>query len=546
MSEENTVLDNTEQESTVQDNTTQDNSAQDNTEQGNTAHDDKPVKLRGIKNSNEDKPAAMSPMDMHGRRQIFTNEPDITEANVLQELNKALFVHNQNRAEIVYLEKYLRGVQPIMDRVKKFRPEICNRTVVNIANQIVTFKTAAFVGYPIQYVSRGKNESVPAKIEALNGMMLAESKQNRDMRMAYNMFTCGVGYRLVLRDKAGDVANGTLAGEAPFEIYTTDPKNSFVIRLNDVTKRIVAGVNYVMLDSESNSVLYTVYTKDRVYKIEGTMTSADGPITTVVHNMGFVPLIEYPCNNVYMGAFEPVLPLLDLYNLITSNRADGIEQFIQAIMVFEGVDITAEQLEAVKEQGALKIPPSMDGRVGKVYYLNEQLNQEQTQVFINDLYSTILQIVGMPSQGNGNTSDSSNNGAALVKNGWYSADARNLETVGSWDGAETEFLRIVLRICEAANVINGLGVSDIEIKHGKNSYEDLLVKTQSFTTMIGAGAPPVQAYTVSGILNDPEAAAIAFEQYQEVLAEKADEAAGITDTASVPNIVETPIAVEDE
>ena len=320
-----------------------------------------------------------------------------------------------------------------------------------------------------------------------------------------------------------------------------------VIRLNDVTKRVVAGVNYVTLDDTANRVLYTVYTKDIVFKIEGTTTSASTIAETVVHNQGFVPLIEYPCNNVYMGAFEPVLPLLDLYNLITANRADGIEQFIQAIMVFEGVDITKEQLDAVKEQGALKIPPSMDGRVGRVYYLNEQLDQGQTQVFIDDLYSTILQIVGMPSQGNGNTSDSSNNGAALIKNGWYSAEARNLETVGSWDRSETEFLRIVLRICEAANAISGLRVPDIEIKHGKNSYEDLLVKTQSFTTMIGAGVPPVQAYTVAGILSDPEAAAIAFEKYQETLAEREDRAAGIqTVSETVPKVVETPVPEEDE
>lgn len=504
------------------------------------------IKLRGIKNSNENVPAVMSSMEMHGRRQIFTNEPEITAENVVAVLNEALNVHNKNRAEIEYLEKYQRGVQPILWRVKKFRPEICNRTVVNIANQIVTFKTAAFSGEPVQYVSRGKDTTVPAKLESLNGMMLSEGKKSVDMQLAYDMFTCGVGYRLVLRDKAAAVASGELAGEAPFEIYTTEPKNSFVIRLNDVKKRVVAGVTYVTLDEQTNRVLYTVYTEKTAFQIEGTTTEATGPVKVIVHNMGFVPLIEYPCNNAYMGAFEPVLSLLDLYNLITANRADGIEQFIQAIMVFEGVDITAEQLNAVKEQGALKIPPSMDGRVGRVYYLNEQLDQGQTQVFIDDLYNTILQIVGMPSQGNGNTSDSSNNGAALIKNGWYSAEARNLETVGSWDKSETEFLRIVLRICESANAISGLRVPDIEIKHGKNSYEDLLVKTQSFTTMIGAGAPPVQAYTVSGILSDPEAASIAFEKYQEVLAEREDKAAGVTSTVNPPKVVETTIPDEDE
>ena len=133
---------------------------------------------------------------------------------------------------------------------------------------------------------------------------------------------------------------------------------------------------------------------------------------------------------------------------------------------------------------------------------------------MDDIYQTILQIVGMPSQGNANTSDSSNNGAMIIKNGWWNAEARALETEDMWKLAETEFLRIVLKICEEANVLNGLSVSDVEPKFGRRSYEDKLVKTQSYTTLISAGAPPIQAYKYSGLDSDPEAAALQYEEYQ--------------------------------
>ena len=105
-------------------------------------------KVRGIKNDNE-KYQPLSPMELHGRRQIFTNEKEITRENVVQVLNDALKIHNRNRAEIVYLEKYLRGIQPILDRVKVNNVEICSKTVVNIANEIVTFKSSEFAGEPI-------------------------------------------------------------------------------------------------------------------------------------------------------------------------------------------------------------------------------------------------------------------------------------------------------------------------------------------------------------------------------------------------------------
>ena len=481
------------------------------------------VRVRGIRNSSEDSvPSIMPPMSLHGRRQIFTNEPIITERNVVAVLNKALNVHARNRAEEVYLEKYLRGIQPVLDRQKVYHAEICNKVVVNIANQIVTFKTAEFAGEPIQYISRGSKKSVPKKVETLNSLMMSEGKQSKDMKLAFDMFTYGVGYRLVLRDKAEGVANGELYDEAPFEIYIPDPRNTFVIRLNDVSKRVVAGVTYVYLDPNEAKVRYTVYTPNVTYTIEGTPLSAGKIVSTVYHNFGAVTLIEYPCNNVYMGAFEAVLPLLDAYNLTTSDRLDGIEQFIQAIMVFEGVDITAEQLTELKELGALKIPPSGDGSNGRVYYLNEQLDQSQTQTLIDDLYHTILQIVGMPSQGTGKTSDSSNNGAVLMKNGWWNAEARSLETEGGWKQSETDFLKIVLKVCRDSNVLNNLSVSDVEPKFGRRSYDDLLVKTQSFSTLTAAGCPPIQAFTFSKLSKDPESDAITFAAYQDEKATELD------------------------
>lgn len=466
---------------------------------------------------------------MHGRRQIFTNETRIHSGNVLAVLNKALQVHQQNRREEIYLERYMRGIQPIIDRVKEYHTEINNRIVVNIANQIVTFKTSEFAGEPIQYVSRGNKPGVPEKVAKLNGMMIAEGKQSKDMQLAHRMYNMGVGYRLVIHDRDIGTGNG-LFDEAPFEIYTPDPQNTFVVRSNDVSKRVVMGVTYVFLDDAESHVRYTVYTDNVTYTIDGSTMQADSIVGMQVHNFGMVTLIEYPCNADYLGAFEVVLPLLDAYNLTMSNRLDGVEQFIQAIMVFEGVDITREEFLRMKDLGALTVPPSPNGTTGKVYYLNEQLDQGQTQTLVNDMYQTILQIVGMPSQGNANTSDSSNNGAVIMKNGWWSAEARALETESQWKASETEFLKVVLRICEQTDTLTGLRISDLEPRFGRRSYEDLLTKTQSFSTLRSAGMPAIQAFTFSKLSKDPESDAIVYDTYQEDLASGLDDEAGVART----------------
>ena len=480
------------------------------------------IELSGMTSSTDDAIAA-PPIPLHGRRRIFTNEKEITGANVVEVLNKAIQEHSKNRAEIVYLEKYRRGIQPILERRKEYNTFVNNKVVVNVANQIVTFKTAEFAGKPIQYVSRGNRPGVPAKVEKLNSLMISEGKQSKDMELAYWMFTCGVGYRLVLNDKALAISTGDLLDESPFEIYTLDPRNSFVIRANDVTQRVLAGVTYVFTDEQRSSVTYTVYTANEVFTVKGSGLTANKIAGRSVHNIGIVPIFEYPCNSVYMSPVEVVHDLLNAYSLVMSNRLDGIEQFIQAMMVFEGVDVSQDTLDEARQNGVIKLPPTLDGKSGHLYYLNEQLDQSQTQTLVDDIYQTILQIVGMPSQGSANTADSSNNGAVIMKNGWWNSEARRLETAGMWTEAETNFLKIALKICADANVLTGLKVSDVVPKFVANNYEDLLTKTQSFSTLSSAGCPPIQAFKYSHLGQDPESDALVYEAYQEARAEELDE-----------------------
>ena len=72
-------------------------------------------------------------------------------AEVIEELNKALPIHNQNRREIDYLYHYVSGDQPILYRIKDVRPEIKNNIVENHALEINRFMTAQNYGEPIQY-----------------------------------------------------------------------------------------------------------------------------------------------------------------------------------------------------------------------------------------------------------------------------------------------------------------------------------------------------------------------------------------------------------
>ena len=493
---------------------------------------------------------------LHGRRVIYSGEKEITRDNVIDVLQKALATHEINRREIIYLRKYERGIMPILERNKVYHTEISNKVVINIPNQIVTFKSAEFAGEPIQYISRRGNKSVedenreiPMKVAQINDMMISEGKRAIDYTMAYQMFTCGTAYRLTYHDEK---SASEYLDEAPFEIANPDPENTFIVYRNDVRKSVLMGVTYVYKDPPMNQVEYTVYTPNVTYTIEGLpLLNGTGGLeitNEVHHNFGMVSLIEYPCNPDRIGAFEVVIDLIDSMCLALSNQMDGLEQFIQALMVFDGVDISREDFLELKDLGAIKLPASPAGSASgkKLYYLNEQLDQTQTNSLVDSMKQMILEIVGMPGQGNASTGDSSNNGAVILRNGWWHAESRSLQTQAMWEKAEMEFLKVILKICADTNTLTGLKVSDLEPRFLRQSYEDLLVKTQSFTTLRTAGMPAIQAFKFSHLSTDPESDAIIYDDYQEMLAQELDRLNGVAEALAHAKAAAEEVPLKDD
>ena len=115
-----------------------------------------------------------------GRTVISTNAKSITRENLLTILTQAKMSHSKNKGEIEYLFNYYKGKQPILDRKKEVRPDICNTVVVNRANEIVAFKTGYLCGEPIQYINRNGDDSVTENINTLNEYMFSEDKASQD------------------------------------------------------------------------------------------------------------------------------------------------------------------------------------------------------------------------------------------------------------------------------------------------------------------------------------------------------------------------------
>ena len=193
---------------------------------------------------------------LFGRRVIYTDVAEINAGNIIDVLQKALFVHLQNSADIDYLYRYYRGDQPVLHREKEVRPEICNKVVENRANEIVSFKVGYLMGEPVQYVSRSDDESISAEVSRLNDYVLSEDKPAKDKELADWSHIGGTSYRMVLPDGEADVEED----EAPFEIFTLDPRFAFVVYSTALGNPAMMGVKYVK--DENGNLIFSCYTRD--------------------------------------------------------------------------------------------------------------------------------------------------------------------------------------------------------------------------------------------------------------------------------------------
>ncbi len=426
---------------------------------------------------------------MFGRRQIFVNE-DITKDNVSEILEKVINDHDINCADIDYLWSYYKGKQPVLMRTKEVNSKVCNRVVVNLAREIVNFRDGYFIGKPVQYVARSEHTDNIDDVNELNTYMQLAGKAAADMELTNWFHVCGTSYRGIF--PTGDIDN-------PFELFTLDPRNTFVIYKNDMGHTPLMAVTYTQDDA--NIRTFFCYTRTESYTVKERVVS-----DIKEHALPTLPIIEYPANPERMGAFEEVLTLLDAINLTESNRLDGLEQFIQAIMVFTNAKVDRAEFEEILDLGAVNIASS-DGQKADVKYLTAELNQAQTQVLLDSQCAKVMEICGVPSR-SGGASTSDTGTAVMLREGWEAAESRTKKTELMFDVNDKNTLKSILNILNA-NGLTTLKPRDVDIRFTRHNYDNLTVKVNALDIMLkNEQIANVDAWQLSGLAIDPEAACL--------------------------------------
>lgn len=467
--------------------------------------------------------------DIHffGRRKLLSSykKSEINETTLAEILPQVLREHELNASEIDYLYNYYKGKQPILDKTKIVRPEINNINLENHAFEIVEFKKSYVYGEPIQYVQKGEKEGekINPEISLLNKFMESEDKSSLDKELSEWQYISGTAYRWVEVDKEDE------EDEAPFEMSVPDPRRTFVVYNSGIkeyplfsgyisyfTKNIMTDdhipkvVNYreVTIYTDKYKYIFSEEEKQNEFKVmPQAIPISEDMVTAYPLEIPGQRIIEYPLNNSRLGLIELVMSDLEAINKIKSADLDGIDQFIQSLLVFVNQEIDLPTFKKLVANGAIQVSSSDERRPADVKLLTNQLTHTETKVVSDDRYESMLSIVGIPRL-NHKASGGDTGQARLLGEGWTMADERAKQDELSFKKSERKMLKLVINICKyktkgKEEKIENLKLSDIDIKFTRNKSDNLLVKTQGLMNMQTSQVPPEIAFVTCGLFSDP-------------------------------------------
>lgn len=427
-----------------------------------------------------------------GRKVAYTGVDQITPDNVLQVLSNTIGIHNRNRAMIDYLYRYYKGDQPILYREKLVRPEVNNKVVENHALETVKFKAGQIYGEPIQYVCKKKKASkeTNAQVDLLNDYLDEANADARNIQLGIYQSAVGTAYKCILKND--DWTEGS--DLPPFQIFIPYPGDVYII-YSSRTGRPIASVQ--ILKDEDNEQYYLLFSSRQYFIVQNGQLKEFG-----INGFDGIPINEYPNNPDRLSDIEISITAYDAINKYQSDRLNGVEQFVQALMKFKNCEIDEAEFVKMVKLGAVSVKDVGNGTQSDVDLMTAELNQSESQVAKDDIYNNMLIVEAMPNRQSNTGGDTGN--AVYLRNGWDFAE-RDAKLVEAFTKeAEKASVRIILNIIRKTSMDVNISTRDFDVKITRNPTDNMLVKAQALDYLFKNKIHPLIALITCGLFSDPQ------------------------------------------
>lgn len=394
----------------------------------------------------------------------YTVKPDtVLNATLVKD---AIEWNEKLRERYARLGNYYLGNQDIMGR-EKADELINNKVMVNHAKYIVDVNTGYLLGSPVDYQV---DEEI--NIEPLLDNYKRQVISNLDVEISKDAAIYGMAYEYVYADEQARPCSVKL-----------DVKNTVIIYDDTMVHNKLFGINYRPIykkpeDSTPEYYDVTVATRNTIYRMELRGSSLK-EISSEPHAFGDVPIICYKNNNELQGDFEPVISLIDAYNLIQSDRVNDREQLVDAILCFYGMSFDAEQMDELKIHRALSNIP----QDGKVEYLTKAVSEADADVLRQNLEKDIHKISMCPNMSDENFVGNSSGVALRYKLLTFEQNIKNKERY--FEKALKERFKLYVSFLATKSEMATVNVEDVDAIFTRNLPSNDYETSQMINNLIG-------------------------------------------------------------
>ena len=300
-----------------------------------------------------------------------------------QVLNDVISYNERYKERYKMLERYYLGNHDILNRTKEDRLKN-NKVVVNHAKYITDTNTGYLLGNPVDYQATGDYN-----IEAILDAYKKQTINDLDSEIAKDVSIFGGQYEYVYANENAEPKSCEIDNKNAIIVYDDTVEHNKLFGL--IYRPIFKGEEFKYWE-----IIYCDKSVIRTYKSFSKSLNQVG--VDQPHKFGDVPMIQYKNNPELLGDFEPVITLIDAYNLLQSDRVNDKEQLVDAILCMYGMDFDDEQAEMLKESRMLANIP-VDGRVE---YLVKTLQEGDVDVLRQNIENDIHKISMVPNMSDEN------------------------------------------------------------------------------------------------------------------------------------------------
>lgn len=237
-------------------------------------------------------------------------------------------------------------------------------TIHNFAQYITSINAGYLLGNPVDYKAEDKKTDLDPIIENYTTQSISEL--DSDLETDCSMF--GQAFENLFIDETTTLLSAKLSVYNTIVVYDTTFKHN----------KLFAVYYAPQLDDKGAPIKekydLTVWTATQTItgKLDGNALT-DEAVTP--HFFKEVPVVHYMNNKRLKGDYEPVISLIDAYNILQSDRVIDREKLVDAILAISGAKFTDVEQQAIKDNRVMGLPEG-----SKAEYIIKQVNEADADV----------------------------------------------------------------------------------------------------------------------------------------------------------------------